>query len=57
MTHVITFGGQASSGTVQTAMQNAANSGNGNFYTAPTAATLTQAFQDIADSLPAVLMQ
>ena len=57
VTHVITFGLEASSGTIQTAMQNAANSGNGNFYPAPTAATLTQAFQDIADSLPAVLVQ
>jgi Mg-chelatase subunit ChlD len=57
VTHVITFGGEAASGSVQTAMQNAAQSGNGNFYNAPTAATLTQAFQDIADSLPAVLVQ
>jgi Mg-chelatase subunit ChlD len=57
VTHVITFGGEAGSGSVQTAMQNAAQSGNGNFYNAPTAATLTQAFQNIADSLPAVLVQ
>jgi Flp pilus assembly protein TadG len=57
VTHVITFGGEAGSGTVQAAMQQAATNGNGNFYNAPTAATLTQAFQDIADSLPAVLVQ
>jgi Ca-activated chloride channel homolog len=55
MTHVITFGGQAAVGSVQTTMQNAAQNGNGNFYNAPTATQLQQAFQDIADSLPAVL--
>ncbi|MEI8372406.1 MAG: VWA domain-containing protein [Planctomycetota bacterium] len=55
MTHVITFGGQAASGTVQTSMQSAATAGNGMFFNAPTAATLQQAFQTIADSLPAVL--
>jgi Mg-chelatase subunit ChlD len=58
VTQVITFGGEAASGTtVNTAMQSAAQDGNGNFYNAPTAAQLTQAFQQIADSLPAVLVQ
>jgi Mg-chelatase subunit ChlD len=55
VTQVITFGGEANSGTVQTQMQNAAQNGNGVFYPAPTAAQLQQAFIDIADSLPAVL--
>jgi hypothetical protein len=58
VTQVITFGGEAGSGTtVNTEMQTAAQDGNGNFYNAPTAATLTQAFQQIADSLPAALVQ
>lgn len=55
VTHVITFGGQAASGTIQATMQSAAQQGNGSFYNAATAAQLQQAFQDIADSLPAVL--
>ena len=55
VTHIITFGGQAASGTVQTSMQSAATAGNGMFFNAPTAPDLQQAFQKIADSLPAVL--
>lgn len=57
VTHVITFGGQASSGTVQTQMMQAATNGNGMFFNAPSAAQLQQAFQTIADSLPAVLIK
>jgi hypothetical protein len=57
VTYVITFGGEASSGTVQTSMSNAASNGNGKFYNAATSAQLTAAFQNIADSLPAVLIQ
>jgi Flp pilus assembly protein TadG len=57
VTHVITFGGEAASGSYQTSMMNAASNGNGMFFNAPTAAQLTQAFQTIADSLPAVLIK
>lgn len=57
VTHVITFGGEAASGTYQTAMMNAATDGNGMFFNAPTAAQLQQAFQTIADSLPAVMIK
>jgi Ca-activated chloride channel homolog len=57
VTHVITFGAEAASGAVQTAMMNAATSGNGMFFNAPTAAQLNQAFETIADSLPAVLIK
>lgn len=57
VTHVITFGGEASTGAVQTQMMQAAANGNGMFFNAPTAAQLQQAFQTIADSLPAVLIQ
>ncbi len=56
ITNTITFGAEANSGAAQTAMAGAAQNGNGTFYAAPTAATLTQAFQQIADSLPAVLI-
>lgn len=56
MTHVITFGGEAASGTVQTQMQSAAQNGNGLFFNAATSAQLQSAFQTIADSLPAVLV-
>lgn len=56
MTHVITFGGEAATGAVQTSMMNAAANGNGTFYNAATASELTTAFQKIADSLPAVLV-
>ncbi len=57
VTHVITFGGEAASGSYQTTMTNAAANGNGMYFNAPTAAQLTQAFQIIADSLPAVLIK
>ncbi|HUY92894.1 MAG TPA: VWA domain-containing protein [Pirellulales bacterium] len=57
VTHVITFGGEASSGSYQTMMMNAASNGNGQFFNAPTAAQLQQAFQTIADGLPAVLIK
>jgi Ca-activated chloride channel homolog len=57
VTHVITFGGEASTGSVQAAMQAAATSGYGMFFNAPTAAQLTTAFTTIADSLPAVLIK
>ncbi len=57
MTHVITLGAEASSGTYQSAMQSAATNGNGLYFNAPTSAQLTQAFTTIADSLPAVLVQ
>lgn len=57
VTHVITFGGEAASGTYQALMTSAANNGNGMFFNAPTAAQLQQAFQTIADSLPAVLIK
>ncbi len=56
VTHVITFGGEAATGTVQTSMMNAAQNGNGLFFNAATAAQLQAAFQTIADSLPAVLV-
>lgn len=57
VTQVITFGGEAASGSVLTEMQTTAANGNGNFYNAATAAQLTAAFTDIADSLPAVLIK
>lgn len=57
VTHVITFGGEAASGSVQTQMMLAAANGNGMFFNAPTASQLQQAFQTIADSLPAVLIK
>ena len=57
VTHVITFGGEAATGTVQTSMMNAASNGNGMFFNAATAAQLTTAFTTIADSLPAVLVK
>jgi Flp pilus assembly protein TadG len=57
VTQVITVGAEASSGSVQTAMQQAASSGNGTLYNAPTSAQLQSAFQAIADSLPAVLIK
>lgn len=57
VTHVITFGGQASSGAAQTQMMQAAANGNGMYFSAPSAAQLQQAFQTIADSLPAVLIK
>lgn len=56
VTHVITFGGEAAAGSVNTSMQNAATNGNGMFFNAATAAQLQTAFQTIADSLPAVLI-
>ena len=56
VTHVITFGGEAASGTYHTSMVNAAANGNGLFFNAATAAQLQAAFQKIADSLPAVLI-
>lgn len=56
VTHVITFGGQAASGSVNTSMTTAAQNGNGMFFNAATSAQLTAAFQKIADSLPAVLV-
>jgi Mg-chelatase subunit ChlD len=55
VTHVITFSAEAASGSNATMMQDAAADGNGMYFNAPTAAQLQQAFQDIADSLPAVL--
>lgn len=57
VTHVITFGGEAASGSTQTAMIAAATNGNGMFFNAATTAQLQQAFQTIADSLPAVLIK
>ena len=57
VTHVITFGGEAATGTVQTSMMSAAQNGNGMFFNAATSAQLTTAFQKIADSLPAVLVK
>ena len=56
VTHTITFGAEANSGSAQAAMSDAAKNGNGKFYNAPTAAQLQQAFQSIADSLPAVFI-
>jgi len=56
VTYTIAFGGEAASGTPQATMAGAAASGNGVFYNAPTASQLTTAFQQIADSLPAVLI-
>ena len=56
VTYTIAFGGEAGSGAAQAAMSGAAVNGNGVFYDAPTAATLQSAFQQIADSLPAVLI-
>lgn len=57
VTHVITFGGEAASGAVQSQMMQAASNGNGMFFNAPTATQLQQAFQTIADCLPAVLLK
>jgi hypothetical protein len=56
ITYTIAFGGEASSGAAQAAMSGAAQNGNGVFYDAPTAAQLQTAFQQIADSLPAVFI-
>jgi hypothetical protein len=56
VTHVITFGGEAATGSPQASMTSAASNGNGLFFNAATAAQLTAAFQKIADSLPAVLI-
>lgn len=57
ITHVITLGAEASSGSYQTSMQQAASNGNGLFFNAPTSAALSQAFATIADSIPAVFVQ
>lgn len=57
VTHTITFGAEASSGSAQTAMQNAATNGNGMYFNAPSSSQLQTAFQTIADSLPAVLIK
>ncbi|HEX4149140.1 MAG TPA: vWA domain-containing protein, partial [Pirellulales bacterium] len=57
ITHTITFGAEASSGSAQVLMQTAAQDGNGMYFNAPTSAQLTTAFQTIADSLPAVLIK
>jgi Ca-activated chloride channel homolog len=57
VTHTITFGAEASSGSAQTAMQTAAADGNGLYFNAPTSSQLQTAFQTIADSLPAVLIK
>lgn len=54
VTHVITFGGQAASGTNQTRMQSTATSGYGQYYHAPNSATLNSVFRQIAEGLPAV---
>ena len=54
VTHVVTFGLEAASGTAQASMQSAAQNGNGMYFNAPTSAALQTAFQTIADSLPAV---
>ena len=56
VTHVITFGGEAATGSVNTSMVNSAANGNGMFFNAATSAQLQTAFQKIADSLPAVLV-
>jgi len=56
ITYTIAFGGEAASGTPQATMAGAAASGHGVFYNAPTAAQLQTAFQQIADSLPAVFI-
>jgi Flp pilus assembly protein TadG len=56
VTYTIAFGGEAASGTPQAMMAGAAASGHGVFYNAPSAAQLQTAFQQIADSLPAVLI-
>ncbi len=56
ITHAITFSGEAGTPTAQAAMQGAATNGNGMYFDAPTAAQLQTAFQTIADSLPAVLV-
>ena len=56
VTYTIAFGGEANSGAAQAAMAGAAQNGNGVFYDAPTAGQLQTAFQQIADSLPAVLI-
>ena len=57
VTHVITFGGEAASGSYATAMQQTATNGNGMYFNAPTASQLSTAFTTIADSLPAVLIK
>jgi hypothetical protein len=57
VTHVITFGGEAATGSVQSEMMTAAQNGNGMFFNAATSAQLQSAFQTIADSLPAVLVK
>ena len=55
--HTITFSAEAGTPTAQAAMQGAAANGNGMYFYAPTAGQLQAAFQTIADSLPAVLVQ
>ena len=57
MCDTITFGAEASSGSAQMTMQNAATEANGMYFNAPTASQLQTAFQTIADSLPAVLIK
>ncbi len=55
--HTITFSAEAGTPSAQAAMQGAATNGNGMYFYAPTSAQLQTAFQTIADSLPAVLIQ
>jgi Flp pilus assembly protein TadG len=55
--HTITFSAEAGTSAAQAAMQGAATNGNGMYFYAPTSAQLQTAFQTIADSLPAVLVQ
>jgi hypothetical protein len=57
VTHVITFGGEAASGSIQTSMMNSAVNGNGAFFNAATPSQLQTGFQTIADSLPAVFIE
>jgi Ca-activated chloride channel homolog len=57
VTHVITFGGEAATGSIQSMMMAAAANGNGMFFNAATSSQLQTAFQTIADSLPAVLVK
>jgi Ca-activated chloride channel homolog len=52
-THCITYSAQAN----QDLMADVAEAGGGNYYHAPNEEALREAFRDIADSLPAVLVQ
>jgi Ca-activated chloride channel family protein len=56
ITHTIAFGGQASAPENRARLQAAADNGHGKFYLAPNASQLQQCFREIAEGLPAILI-